>query len=134
MELKKLLLAELENKYRAEAIIKAIEKDIAMSAKGQVEEKYKGETLNRHGVEYEVFGVNANCFTHNMTTRVQIQLTITIKSKLTKIRAERLSKFKADFNRNEFGEWSDHKIPLWETLSYIVDLDVVFSKDIRLEL
>jgi len=134
MDLKQLLSNSLEERFRADCVVKAIGENICQMAKQRTFKKYESHKITRNGMEFELLGVTSDFNTWGYEKeKVRISLVFTVCSKLPKEKRERLELFKEGFNTERYVPYSNSKFPLWEEHAYRVELEDVLNDTINLK-
>ncbi len=137
MELQEILQDALRKRFKQNAIIKAIEKEIKDMAEKTTLNKYKDNILFVDGLEFELGGVKAHvshwgdCLTLN---EVELRLAYFCKSKLPKEKREKLKKVKDKYKESDYLEWNTYKIAIWRELMYTIDIENILSGEINLSI
>ena len=137
MELQNILIEALKDRYKANALVRAIEKKIEQIAEGSVFEKYKTKIHSKDGMEYKLGGVRASVYTCESDVRlpmVDLKLAYFCKSKLPKNKREKLEQVILDYNNKKYLKWCYYNIPAWKELHYRVSIEKVLSNDIDLRI
>lgn len=134
MDLQNFLIEALKERFKADSTVKALEKQIEQIAERYTFEKYKGMPLFRDGMEFELIGVEANCWNGEALKLrdIDIILAYVCKSKLPKAKRDKIEEVKANYKNNKRMEWNNYKIPIWHQLHYSVELKKVLDGEINL--
>lgn len=135
MDLQNFLIEALKERFKANAVVKELEKQINKIAEQKTLEKYKDKPLFRDNMEFELLGVSASFWTYPEDTKVRkvnITLAYTCKSKLPKAKRDKLQKVKDDYEKYKCLEWNNYKIPIWHSINYSVELQSVLDGNINL--
>ena len=136
--LKKELQQAIMERFKQGKIASALEKELAEHTENITLEKYKGTKIKRDGLEYELFGVKANCDTDEYYFKpenISIDLIYTITSELKKEEEAELKKAKDKFSDDKYMGWLDgkkFKRKLWIEESYDISIDTVIKNEINL--
>jgi len=135
--LKKELEQAIMERFKQGKIASALEKELSEHTEKIAFEKYKGTKIKLHGLEYELFGVTANCYTDESYFKPEIIETnfiFTIISKLKKEEEAELEKAKYNFKDAKYMGWLDEekfKRKLWIVFSYELSIDNVIINEIN---
>jgi len=136
MELINFLIEAQKERFKAAAAVEAITKKIIEKVEREMFEKYKNKTLFDNGMEFELIGVTVyfsiwEDYLH--VPDVDLSLVFFCKSKLPKIKREKLESVKKRYKETKHLEWSNHKNPLWMSISYDVELEKLLSGKLNLD-
>lgn len=137
MELQKFLTEALKDRFKANATVLAIEKEIRESAESKTFKKYKDVLLLNDGMEFELIGVRAYFFHYDdqiQLNNINLDLAFFCKSKLPKEKKEKLEEVKLRYEKHKNLACNNYKIPIWKRLSYDVKLENVLSGNINLKI
>ncbi len=137
MELQKFLIGALQKRLKANATVRAIEKQITKIAEQTTFNNYKDNILLSDGLEFELGGVNARLshWQDSLTLdKVDLRLAYFCTSKLPKAKREKLKKVKDEYNKTKHMEWNNYKVAIWHELRYTIDIESVLSSNINLEI
>ena len=137
MELKSFLLEALKEKFKANRTLEAIEKRIELIASTKTFEKYKNVTLVNDGMEFELTNVKARIFSYSSSIiieNIDLSLAFFCKSKLPKIKREKLEELKAKYEKHEHIFDHGYKKPIAKQLHYNIELDKIISGEINLRI
>ncbi len=135
MDLQNFLIEALKERFKANAVVKELEKQIKEIAEQKTFEKYKDKPFFKDNMEFELLGVSASFWPYPVDTKVRqvhITLAYTCKSKLPKAKRDKLQQVKDNYEKNKRLEWNDYKIPIWHSLDYSVELQSVLDGNINL--
>ena len=135
MELQNFLIEALKERFKANATVEAIEREILSIAESKTFEKYKSEILLNDGMEFELVGVKAIYYSFISDIKlnnVDLKLAFFCKSKLPKEKREKLEQVKLNYEKDKYLEWNNYKKPIWKELCYSVKLEDVLSGNINL--
>ena len=138
MEIISILNEQIKNRYIANSTIEAIEKKVISITKKFIFKKYKDKKLLRNGLEFELLGVMVD-FEHydidNFSiSKIEIELAYFCISKLPKHKREKLEKAKEYFFKTERLEHNNYEIPIWEGISYTLNLKDVLEENVNLRI
>ena len=137
MELQNFLIEALKERFKANATVEAIVRDIEDIAEEKTFEKYKSQKLFNDGMEFELVGVRASLNTYKSSIKpnsVYLRLAYFCTSKLTKEKREKLELAKLRYEKDKCLEWSNYKKPIWKALCYDVDIENILSGNINLRI
>jgi hypothetical protein len=137
MELKSFLLEALKERFKADTTLRAIEKRIESIAEKKTFEKYKDVTLFNDGMEFELTYVKASIFSYSSSIiieKINLSLAFFCKSKLPKIKREKLEELKAKYEKHKHIFDHGYKKPIAKQLQYSIELDKVISGEINLRI
>jgi hypothetical protein len=135
MELVKFLIEAQQERFKAASAVNAIVEKIKEKVERETFDRYQNKTFFENGIEFELIGVRAdfNVFEDDLRIRkIDLRLVFFCKSKLPKKQKERLELAKKRYMEYKFLEWSNHKVPLWQELSYTLDAEKLLSEKINL--
>ncbi len=135
IELKSFLLEALRERFKANKTLEAIQKRIELIASTKTFEKYKDVTLINDGMEFELSNVNASLYIYSSSITVEkidLRLAFFCKSKLPKIKREKLEELKAKYEKHEHIFDHGYKKPIAKQLHYSIELDKIISGEINL--
>lgn len=136
--LKKELEQAIMERFKQGKIANAIEKEILEHTEKFIFEKYKGTKIKRDGLEYELFGVTATCYTDESyfkPEKIETDLIYITTSKLKKEEESELEKAKDKFRHDKYMGWFDEKkfkIKLWIGEQYSISIDDLIQNEINL--
>ena len=136
--LKKELQQAIMERFKQGKIASALEKELVEHTEEITREKYKGTKIKRDGLEYELFGVKANCNTDECYFKpetISTDLIYTITSELEKEEEAELKKAKDKFRDDKYMGWFDEKKfkrKLWIEENYDISIDEVINNEINL--
>lgn len=136
IELKSFLLEALKERFKATTTLRAIEKRIELIAEKKTFEKYKNVTLVNDGMEFELTNVKARIFSYSSSIiieNIDLSLAFFCKSKLPKIKREKLEKLKETYKEHEC-IFDYGKKPIAKQLHYSIELDKIISGEINLRI
>lgn len=136
IELKSFLLEALRERFKAGTTLRAIEKRIESIAEKKTFEKYKNVTLVNDGMEFELTNVKArifSCSSSIIIENIDLSLAFFCKSKLPKIKREKLEKLKETYKKHEC-IFDYGKKPIAKQLDYSIELDKIISGEINLRI
>lgn len=134
MDLKHLLSNALDERFKADCVVKEVEEMICYMAKEKTFKKYEFHKITRNGMEFELLGVTSDFYELTYENhKVEISLVFTVCSNLPKEKREKVEQFKEDFKK--YGHFIECKLktPLWEELEYMVEVDAILNDTICLE-
>jgi len=134
MELVEFLIEAQKERFKASAAVDAIVEKIKQKAERETFDKYKNETFFEDGMEFELTGVRSDfhVFEEDLRIRqIDIRFAFFCKSKLPKIKKEKLELVKKRYKQTGFLEWSNHKVPVWQEISYTLDVEKLLSGQIK---
>ncbi len=130
-----ILLEAMKEKYKADLIIGKMEtyyskkiKDTLIKELGNIEKTYKS-------MAYEFYDLKVDISIYSINIKnVGITILYTTKSKLIKVRRDRLNEIKNDFSSNNHGhvDYSQHKKPLWFTEFYKLNFEDMLEERFNL--
>lgn len=135
MELKNFLIEALKERFKANATVEAIGKEIELIAENKTFEKYKTKILLNDEMEFELVGVRAHLWTFISDikmNKVDLRLAYFCKSKLPKEKREKLEQVKLEYIKNKYLKWNNYETPIWKELCYSVELENVLCGNINL--
>lgn len=135
MELKEFYKQAIEDQFKANAVIDAVEKKIEDLAKTVVFNKYKDEIIFKDELEFELFLVIArtNRWRGDLDVReIDISMYYACKSKLPKAKRERVEVEKKNLLDSRFFSCYPYKIPLWHSFNYKIDIDKIILGNFNL--
>ena len=137
MELQNFLIEALKERFKANATVEAIVRDIEDIAEEKTFEKYKSQKLFNDGMEFELVGVRASLNTYKSSIKpnsVYLRLAYFCTSKLPKEKREKLEYVKLKYEENGYLEWNNYKTPIWKELCYNVEIENILSGNINLRI
>ena len=138
MNLQDLLEKTVIERFKVSSVIKALEKKINGIVEQNVLQKYDNKLIYENDMEFELIGVNAHFWAHEIigiyNINIDIALAFTCKSKLPKIKRDKLEKVKYEYEQTKRLEWNNYKIPIWKELNYRISLEEALSGDFRLNI
>lgn len=137
MELQNFLIEALKERFKANATIKAIEKQITEIAEKTTLKKYEDNILFADGLEFELSGVDAKLYHYRddlTLNEVELRLAYFCTSKLPKAKRERLQEVKDKYKEKKYMEWNSYKVAIWHELRYTIDIESVLSGNINLKI
>ena len=124
------LLESLKERFKANAVVEELEKQIIDIAERKIYDKYISQSIFRNDMEFELYGVNASFHTYSDSIRireVEVTLSYTCKSKLPKSKRDRLSEAKKEYGKFKRLPFSYHKVPIWHEFHYSLNLSHVLE-------
>jgi len=135
-ELKGILINAIAEKIKSDNSLHEIERQICLVIEKPILERYKKTSLFRDNMEFELIKVIASLNTYTLARVhvVAIKLIYICKSKLPKVKRERLEKVKKVLDNDGYMPWNNYKIPLWHELKYDVNIDDALTGEVRLRI
>ena len=137
MELQNFLIEALKERFKANATVAAIVRNIEDIAEEKTFEKYKSKKLFNDGMEFELVGVKAKLYTYTSSIKinsVDLELAYFCTSKLPKEKREKLEYVKEKYQKDRYLEWCNYKTPIWKELCYKVEIENILSGNINLRI
>ena len=137
MDAKQFLIETIKTAFASHYTMREIEKNICQIAKDATLKKYKDHYFFENKIQYKLYNVEASLMHYSgdiQLKNVSIRLIYFCVSKLPKTKQERLRKIKRAYDERDYLEWTAHKIPLWVSFSYSIEIDLVLSNEINLSL
>ena len=137
MELQNLLNEAKKERYKAEATIEAIGKELEHRAEKLTFEKYANEKLYTADLMYELNQVQAGFQNHSNSmneTTISLILFYFCTSKLPKAKRDKLTKAKETLKNEGYLYDDTGKAPLWKKLHYLIKDSQVFSGKFELQI
>ena len=139
MDLQNYLIEALKERFKANATVKAIEKQIIQSAENIILKKYSCKKVFADGLEFELGGVNAELshFQSSLTLdKLELKLVYFCASKLPKAKREKLKTVKEDYKKDKYHylPWNNYNVAIWREIRYSIDIDKVLSGHINLSI
>ena len=137
IELKSFLLEALRERFKANSIVEAIEKEIEIVAKNKTFQKYKNVTLVNDGMEFELIDIKARLSTYRseiIPNEINLILAFFCKSKLPKRQNERLKQIKEIYERDRYLPCNYYKKPIAKELRYSISIDKIISGEFNLRI
>ena len=89
-------------------------------------------------MEFELIGVKASFHSNiesiTCESKIVINLAYVCKSKLPKDKQEKVLAVKEKYKQDKYLQWNTFKIPLWDELSYSLEIEKALSGNIRLNI
>jgi len=145
MELKKVLLEAIIDRYKASVVVRALSKQIREYVKSEVYNKCTDKIINRNGMTFEYYAASVcydnflagNYLTlHDDKLEIREKVGFTVSYLITEESAKKLIKKKRDevaHIRSKKSEWDQlpyntYKIPLWYNFDFLhVKLDSILD-------
>jgi hypothetical protein len=135
--LKSFLLEALKERFKANSIVEAIEKEIEIVAKNKTLIKYKNVTIVNDGMEFELIDVKARLSTYRseiVPNEISLRLFFFCKSKLPKRQNEKLKQIKEIYERDGYLPCNYYKKPIAKELYYSLNIDKIISGEFNLNI
>lgn len=134
-EIESLLMKALEEKFRSISVVDSVVEVMCSHIETKIMDKYKANTYFHNGLEFELFGVNISKYGVSIKDQTQsVELVLFCKSKLPKIKMEKIEEVKKTYRDKKYLNYNSYKIPLWYRLSYNLDLRTAYSNEINLNI
>jgi hypothetical protein len=136
MEIISLLNRSIEDRFKADCVVKTLEKKIEEIVKKKVFEQHKNTRIIRSDNELTLLGVTVFFDVYGLEkSKVDIRLAYIVSEsiKLPKNKREQVEKTKKEYGVNGRRlPWNNYNIPLWEELIYQIELEEALSDEISL--
>ncbi len=133
LNIKEALIESVKERFKANAVVKALEKKIKAIAESQITEKYSDAILSQDGMDFEFGGVKTHFDIWSISIGcVEVKLAYFACSKLSKAKRDRIKKVKELYLKAGYLEWNNRKIALWHELRYDVSIDEILEGRINL--
>ena len=133
MDILQLLKDSIQDRFKADSVVKRLEKMVETIAEEKTTEKYKGKKIVRNGMDFELIGVKASFHIWDTEIKeVEISMAFIASSKLPKVKRDKIEEAKRKYKDKGYLEYNNFKVPLWEELQYEVELHNVLSGNINL--
>lgn len=136
MEIKDLKQAIVE-RFKLTSYIDKFQANLIDYAEESILEKYKGTTITRNGLEYELFGVRAYLYSSYGEIEigeVQLTLTYTIISKIDSRRNKILNNAKSKFKEDKRIGYYEGNIKLWIEETYDIEPHYITEDKVNLNI
>lgn len=127
MRLQELLIEALENRYKADLIVKGLESKIKTISEQSIFDQYKNQIITRNNMKFELIGVSVRFYhfveTISLEKDIDVRLSYVCISKLPKSKLEILKEEKEHYKKEKYLRYRDFKYSIWFDNRYELTLE-----------